>query len=141
MTGRLLMTLFAAAWTRAEVTAFMAAATKVAALVLGLRVLQTAFPQEAHLWTWAIAGIAVASLAVGNLAALVQRDVKRLLAYSSISHAGFLLIGLSVGSAIGARALLFYGRHGFRPAATLHGLVADGYDEILLRKCPLGEPG
>ena len=90
------------------VTAFMSAATKVAALVLGLRVLQTAFPQEAHLWTWAFAGIAVASLTVGNLAALVQRDVKRLLAYSSISHAGFMLIGLSVGTALGARALMYY---------------------------------
>ena len=62
------------------VTAFMSSATKVAALLLALRVLQTAFRQEAHLWSWAFAGIAVASLAVGNLAALVQRDVKRLLA-------------------------------------------------------------
>jgi NADH-quinone oxidoreductase subunit N len=90
------------------VTAFMASATKVAALLLGLRVLQTAFRQEAHLWTWAFAGIAVASLVVGNFAALVQRDVKRLLAYSSISHAGFMLIGLSVGTALGGRALMYY---------------------------------
>ena len=43
-------------------------------------------------------------------------------------------------SSFNARALLFYGRHGFQPAATLHGLVADGYDEILLRKSPLGQP-
>jgi NADH-quinone oxidoreductase subunit N len=90
------------------VTAFMSSATKVAALVLSLRVLQTAFPQEAHLWTWALAGIAVASLVIGNLAALVQTNVKRLLAYSSISHAGFMLIGLSVGTALGARALMYY---------------------------------
>jgi NADH-quinone oxidoreductase subunit N len=90
------------------VTAFMSAATKVAALVLGFRVLQTAFPQEAHLWTAAIAGIAIASLAIGNLAALVQRDVKRMLAYSSVSHAGFMLIGLSVGTALGGRALMYY---------------------------------
>jgi NADH-quinone oxidoreductase subunit N len=90
------------------VTAFMSAATKVAALVLGLRVLQTAFPQEAHLWTAAVAGIAIASLVVGNLAALVQRDVKRMLAYSSISHAGFMLIGVSVGTALGGRALMYY---------------------------------
>jgi NADH-quinone oxidoreductase subunit N len=86
----------------------MSSATKVAALVLGLRVLQTAFGSEAHLWTWAFAGLAVASLAVGNLAALVQRNVKRILAYSSISHAGFMLIGLSVGTALGARAMLYY---------------------------------
>ena len=90
------------------VTAFMSAATKVAALVLALRVLQTSFPQESHLWTWALAGIATASLAIGNLAALVQTNVKRILAYSSISHAGFLLIGLSAGSALGGRALMYY---------------------------------
>ena len=57
-----------------------------------LRVLNTAFPAQEDLWTGAVAAIAVASLAIGNLAALVQRNVKRLLAYSSISHAGFLLI-------------------------------------------------
>jgi NADH-quinone oxidoreductase subunit N len=90
------------------VTAFMSAATKVAAFALTLRVLRTAFPQEAHLWTWAFAGIAVASLVIGNLAALVQTDVKRMLAYSSISHAGFILIGLSTGTALGARAVMYY---------------------------------
>jgi NADH-quinone oxidoreductase subunit N len=90
------------------VTAFMSAATKVAAFALAFRLLRTAFPQEAHLWTWAFAGIAVASLAIGNLAALVQRNVKRMLAYSSISHAGFLLVGLSAGSALGGRALMYY---------------------------------
>jgi NADH-quinone oxidoreductase subunit N len=90
------------------VTAFMSAATKVAAFALAFRLLRTAFPHEAHLWTWAFAGIAVASLAIGNFAALVQRNVKRMLAYSSISHAGFLLIGLSSGSALGGRALMYY---------------------------------
>jgi NADH-quinone oxidoreductase subunit N len=90
------------------VTAFMSAATKVAAFALAFRVLRTAFPQELYLWSWAFAGIAVASLAIGNLAALVQRNVKRMLAYSSISHAGFLLIGVSAGSALGGRALMYY---------------------------------
>jgi NADH-quinone oxidoreductase subunit N len=90
------------------VTAFMSAATKAAALVLMLRVLVTAFPQEAHLWTVAIAAIACASLAVGNLAALVQRNIKRLLAYSSISHAGFMLIAVAADSSLGGRALLYY---------------------------------
>ena len=91
-----------------SVTAFMSAATKVAALVLTLRILFTAFPEEAHLWTIALAVIACASLAVGNLAALVQRNVKRLLAYSSISHAGFMLIAVASHNALGARALLYY---------------------------------
>ena len=90
------------------VTAFMSAATKVTALVLMLRVLRTAFPQEAHLWTIAVAAIACASLAVGNLSALVQRNVKRMLAYSSISQAGFMLIPIASNNELGARALLFY---------------------------------
>ncbi|HKP17809.1 MAG TPA: NADH-quinone oxidoreductase subunit N [Gaiellaceae bacterium] len=91
-----------------SVTAFMSAATKVAALVLTLRVLYTAFPQESDLWTIAVAVIACASLAIGNLAALVQRNIKRLLAYSSISHAGFMLIGVASHNALGGRALLYY---------------------------------
>ena len=52
--------------------------------------------------------IAIASLAVGNLAALVQRDLKRLLAYSSVSHAGFMLIAIAADNELGARALLYY---------------------------------
>jgi NADH-quinone oxidoreductase subunit N len=86
----------------------MAAATKVAALVLLLRVLVTAFPQEEHLWTWTLAVVAVASLAIGNVAALYQRGLKRMLAYSSVSHAGFMLIAIAAASPLGARALLFY---------------------------------
>ena len=90
------------------VTAFMSAATKVAALVLTLRLLTTAFPQEEELWTLALAVIACVSLLWGNLAALVQSDVKRLLAYSSVSHAGFLLMPVAAGNEFGGRALLFY---------------------------------
>jgi NADH-quinone oxidoreductase subunit N len=90
------------------VTAFMSAATKAAALVITLRLLVTAFPEEDELWTVAIAVIACASLAIGNFAALVQRDVKRMLAYSSISHAGFMLIAVAADNELGARALLFY---------------------------------
>src|SRR5881392_4153505 len=90
------------------VTAFMAAATKAAALAVTLRILVTAFPQEAHLWTVALAAIACISLAVGNLAALVQTSVKRMLAYSSISHAGFMLIAIASNNALGGRALLYY---------------------------------
>ena len=74
------------------VTGLMAAATKVAAFVVTLRLLVTAFPGEEELWTVALAVIVCISLAWGNLAAIVQTNVKRLLAYSSISHAGFLLM-------------------------------------------------
>jgi NADH-quinone oxidoreductase subunit N len=115
------------------VTAFMSAATKVAAFALAFRLLRTAFPQEAHLWTWAFAGIAVASLAIGNLAALVQRNVKRMLAYSSISHAGFLLIGLSAGSALGGRALMYY--------LIVYAAMAFGsFAVVAARERELGEP-
>jgi NADH-quinone oxidoreductase subunit N len=90
------------------VTAFMSAATKVAALVLAMRVLVTAFPELDDLWTIALAVIACLSLAVGNLAALVQRRVKRMLAYSSVSHAGFMLIAVAANNELGGRALLYY---------------------------------
>jgi NADH-quinone oxidoreductase subunit N len=90
------------------VTAFMAAATKTVAVVLAMRVLVTAFPEESEIWTIAIAVIVCASLAVGNLAALVQRNVKRMLAYSSVAHAGFLLIAVASNNELGGRALLYY---------------------------------
>jgi NADH-quinone oxidoreductase subunit N len=90
------------------VTSFMSSATKLAALVVTYRLLVTAFPQNEELWTWAFAIIACISLAVGNVAALGQRSVKRLLAYSSVSHAGFLLIAVVANSADGATALLYY---------------------------------
>jgi len=90
------------------VTAFMSSATKIAALVVSYRVLATAFPGETHLWRWAIAIVACISLAWGNIAALVQRNVKRILAYSSVSHAGFMLIAVAAASQLGGRALLYY---------------------------------
>jgi NADH-quinone oxidoreductase subunit N len=90
------------------VTAFMSAATKVTALVVMLRVLNTAFPAQEDLWSAAVAGIAVASLAIGNLSALVQRNVKRMLAYSSVSHAGFMLIPIAAANELGGQALLYY---------------------------------
>ncbi|MBV8563762.1 MAG: NADH-quinone oxidoreductase subunit N [Actinobacteria bacterium] len=115
------------------VTAFMAAATKVAAFALAMRVMQTAFPQDSRLWTWAFAGVAVASLVIGNFAALVQKNVKRILAYSSISHAGFMLIGLSVGTALGGRALMYY----LIPYAAM---AFGSFAVVAARERELGEP-
>ena len=91
-----------------SVTAFMSAATKTVAMVVTLRVLVTAFPEESEIWTIAVAVLACVSLAWGNLAALAQRNVKRLLAYSSISHAGFMLIAIAAGTELGGEALLYY---------------------------------
>ncbi|HLF68903.1 MAG TPA: NADH-quinone oxidoreductase subunit N [Gaiellaceae bacterium] len=91
-----------------SVTAFMSAATKTAAMVVTLRILVSAFPEESEIWTIAVAVIACVSLAWGNLAALAQRDLKRLLAYSSISHAGFMLIAIAAGTERSGEALLYY---------------------------------
>jgi NADH-quinone oxidoreductase subunit N len=91
-----------------SVTAFMSAATKTAALVVMLRVLVTAFPDQADVWTVAVAVLSAISLAWGNLGALAQRDLKRMLAYSSISHAGFMLMAIAANSERGGEALLYY---------------------------------
>jgi NADH-quinone oxidoreductase subunit N len=90
------------------VTAFMSSATKIAALVVTYRVLSVCFPQDAHLWRYGIAAIACISLAWGNIGALVQRNVKRILAYSSVSHAGFMLIAVAAANELGGRALMYY---------------------------------
>jgi len=90
------------------VTAFMASATKIAALVITYRILTVAFPHDQGLWRWTIAVVACISLAWGNIAALVQRNVKRILAYSSVSHAGFMLIAVAAASQLGGRALMYY---------------------------------
>ena len=91
-----------------SITAFMSAATKTAALVVTLRILVTAFPEQSDVWTITVAVLAAISLVWGNLGALAQRDVKRILAYSSISHAGFMLMAIAAYSDRGAEALLYY---------------------------------
>src|SRR3954465_12249812 len=86
----------------------MASATKIAAPVGTHRAPTPAFPPAESLWRHAIAVIACISLAWGNIGALVQRNVKRILAYSSISHAGFILIAIAASSQLGGRALQYY---------------------------------
>jgi NADH-quinone oxidoreductase subunit N len=76
------------------VTAYVSVASKTASFALLLRLFTTAFAPSHETWIYLIAGIAVASLTWGNLAALTQTNVKRLLAYSSISHVGYILLGL-----------------------------------------------
>jgi NADH-quinone oxidoreductase subunit N len=73
-----------------------------------LRVFVLTFDVRADDWQPAVYGLAVASLVVGSVLAIVQRDAKRMLAYSSISHAGFILIGVQAASAEGTAAALFY---------------------------------
>jgi NADH-quinone oxidoreductase subunit N len=90
------------------VTAFMAAATKAAAFAAILRVFVGAFGVYRVDWRPAVWVLAVASLVVGTVAAVVQTDVKRMLAYSSISHAGYVLIGVQAATPKGTSAALFY---------------------------------
>jgi NADH-quinone oxidoreductase subunit N len=90
------------------VTAFMAAAVKAAAFAALIRVLLVALPGvQPSLWK-VLWGLAVLTMTVGNLSALVQDNVKRLLAYSSIAHAGYVLVGLVSGDVLGGQASLFY---------------------------------
>ncbi len=90
------------------ITAFMSVGTKTAALAGFIRVLTTALPAQQATWSWALAVLAVLTMTVGNLAALRQMSLKRMLAYSSIAHAGYILVALVPGTAQGASAALFY---------------------------------
>jgi len=89
------------------VTGFMATAVKAAAFAALARVLIEAFSQTAA-WHSIVIGLAVLTMLVGNLVALAQRSLKRMLAYSSVAHAGYLLVAVSAGSADGSAAVLFY---------------------------------
>jgi NADH-quinone oxidoreductase subunit N len=90
------------------VTGFMATGVKAAAFASLVRVLMEAFPSAVSLWQPIIAALAIASMVVGNLVALTQRSLKRMLAYSSIAHAGYLLTAAWPGSPAGAGAVLLY---------------------------------
>ena len=90
------------------VTAFMASAVKAAAFAALLRVFVEALGARADDWQPAVFALACATLAVGSVLAAVQSDVKRVLAYSSISHAGFILVGVQAASDEGVRGVLFY---------------------------------
>jgi len=90
------------------VTALFASGPKAAAFAVLVRVFYTAFGSAGGTWFWAIWGSAVLTMSLGNLAALVQSNVKRMLAYSSIAHVGYLLVAFAANSALGVAALLFY---------------------------------
>jgi NADH-quinone oxidoreductase subunit N len=90
------------------VTAFFAAAPKVAAFALLVRVLINGFPSLVHEWQQIIVFISIASMLVGAFVALVQTNIKRLMAYSSIGHIGYALVGLAAGTQAGIEALLIY---------------------------------
>jgi len=90
------------------VTAFMAVATKAAAFGVLLRVLDVMLPAEHLNWRPALLALATISIIVGNVGALGQTSLKRLLGYSSVAQAGYILAGVAVATTVGARATILY---------------------------------
>ncbi|MDO8326750.1 MAG: NADH-quinone oxidoreductase subunit NuoN [Cypionkella sp.] len=90
------------------VTAFFATAPKAAAMALIARVVFDAFGSLAGQWSQVLAALAVLSMFLGAVAAIGQRDIKRLMAYSSIAHMGYALVGLAAGTTQGVQAMLIY---------------------------------
>jgi NADH-quinone oxidoreductase subunit N len=90
------------------VTAFMSAGTKVAAFAAFIRVFDVAFQPLTWDWTPIVVVVAAVTVVVGSVLAIAQTDVKRMLAYSSIAHAGFVLVGLTAADQAGIASALFY---------------------------------
>lgn len=90
------------------VAGFLSTASKAAGFAVLLRVLQIVFPIDAQAWSVILAVLSVASMTLGNLIALSQKNIKRLLAFSSIAHAGYALIGVVTGTELGVSSVVFY---------------------------------
>src|ERR1700730_14417212 len=90
------------------VTAFFAAAPKVAGIAIFVRATVMAFPGIIHEWQQIVVFVSIASMALGAFAAIGQRNIKRLMAYSSIGHMGFAVVGLAAGTPEGVQGVLVY---------------------------------
>ena len=90
------------------VTAFFAAAPKIAAMAMFVRATMSAFPTVTTQWQQIVVFVSIASMVLGAFAAIGQRNIKRLMAYSSIGHMGFALVGLAAGTAEGVQGVLVY---------------------------------
>ena len=90
------------------VTLFIGSAPKIAAFAMAIRIIAESLAPAVATWDAMLAILAIASLAIGNIAAIAQTSIKRMLAYSAIAHMGFLLVGLVAGTAAGYAAALFY---------------------------------
>ncbi|MCF8475885.1 MAG: NADH-quinone oxidoreductase subunit NuoN [Pseudolabrys sp.] len=90
------------------VTAFFASAPKVAGIAIFMRATVVAFPGITHSWQQIVVFVAIASMVLGAFAAIGQKNIKRLMAYSSIGHMGFALVGLAAGTAEGVQGVLVY---------------------------------
>jgi NADH-quinone oxidoreductase subunit N len=90
------------------ITGYISTASKVAGFAILVRVMLAVFPEISIYWTSVLAAMATATMTVGNLLAIAQKNIKRLLAYSSIAHAGYALIGLVALSSFGTASVVFY---------------------------------
>jgi NADH-quinone oxidoreductase subunit N len=90
------------------ITAYISTASKAAGFAILVRIMLAVFPAIAEYWSSILTAMAVASMTIGNLIALAQKNIKRLLAYSSIAHAGYALIGIVALSSFGAASMIFY---------------------------------
>jgi NADH-quinone oxidoreductase subunit N len=118
------------------VAGFMATAVKAAGFVALARVLYTSFQGSVLVWQPIVFGLSVATMLLGNLVALAQRSIKRMLAYSSVAHAGYLLTALWPGTPLGVSALAFYlvgyGVTSIAAFALLGALGRDGERDVTL---------
>ena len=121
------------------ITAYVSVASKPASFALLLRLMLVVFGGSQTTWLYLIAGVAIASLTWGNLAALTQTNIKRLLAYSSISHVGYILLGLVAGNEIGLTGMIYYLiAYGFMTMGAFavvivmrqRGLIGDNLDDL-----------
>ncbi len=112
-----------------SITAFMSVGTKAAAFAAFLRVFMEVFPSVRMDWDMLLWVVAVATMTIGNLTALAQTNIKRMLAYSSIAHAGYILMGMIAGNQLGAIGILYY-----LLAYTLMNLGAFGVVILVSRK-------
>jgi NADH-quinone oxidoreductase subunit N len=114
------------------ITAFMAVGVKAAAFAAFARVFLVAFGSVQEYWQWILWALAVVTMTVGNVTALVQNNVKRMLAYSSIAHAGYLLVALVAGGETGGAALMYY--------LVAYGLMNMGAFAVVVAVSRRGEP-
>ena len=91
-----------------SVTAFIATGSKAAAFAALVRMLLTALRPVQGEWVWLFWGLAVLSMTLGNVVAIAQQNLKRMLAYSSIAHVGYMLVGIVAGGSLGNGGVLFY---------------------------------
>ena len=114
------------------ITAFMAVGVKAAAFASFVRVFLLSFGALHGQWEWILWIVAVVTMIVGNLTALVQDNIKRMLAYSSIAHAGYLLVAMVAGSELGGAALMYY--------LVAYGLMNLGAFAVVVAVGKKGEP-